>query len=125
MDHITKVHDNNDKPPNFDIYFPEDSKTRQHVNSNNLSPFTENSNEPRRGDMIGKRFLFPGDEDLPTGTWLVRRMVDNTYICVLVSDDNNGKSKSMATFDIGYVIMCYKRGEQERRENVHLSNFGL
>ena len=72
--------------------------------------------EPRRASLIDKQFNFPGFDDLPPGRWEVRRMVDDTYECCLVSDDPTLKNKE--TFDIGFVIALYKLDMQRLRENV-------
>ena len=96
-----------------DIYFPEDSLTRTNVRLMNIKPVVPTCTEPRRRDLIGKTWNFPGDEDYPPGVWTVRRMVGDTYICVCADPKVVPNTEP---FDIGYVISCYKHDLQKQRE---------
>ena len=108
MTHVTDINGNR-----VDIYFPEDGKERANVRLLNIKPVNPKSPEPRRADLIGKSFYFDEDDDLPHGDWTVHRMVGNTYYCVC---NDRTAVKNCETFDIGYVINCYKRDQQQQRE---------
>ena len=45
----------------FDVYFPEDCNDKKGVPVGNLRPVHSHSPEPRRGELIGKSFQYPGD----------------------------------------------------------------
>ena len=110
--HVTKKVTNT----TFDVYFPEDCNDKKGVAVGNLRPVHPHSPEPRRDELIGKSFEYPGDDDIPAGRWTVRRMKndENVYVCtahdpkaVINCDD----------FAIGFVIQCYKKDLQLQHEN--------
>ena len=70
----------------------------------------------KRSEMLGKEFFCDGDgDDFPPGRWKVRRIVDNEYLCVRLSGDNQNRSK-LENFDIGYVHHAYDETQQHLRE---------
>ena len=94
----------------FDVYFPEDYKIKKSVSLNNIRAVHEGCPEPTRGELLGKIFTFPGDDDVPCGRWKVRRIGNgcnsNKYYCTAM--DVNAKI-NCDEFEIGHVIECYKK----------------
>ena len=114
--HITKkVNDTT-----FDVYFPEDSKAKKSVPLVNIRPIQKNCTEPTRGQLIGKVFNDPGDEDVPPGRWTVRRLKgeENIYVCTSCDPD---ATVNCVDYDVGFVVSCYKNDLQRKYENPFLT----
>ena len=103
----------------FDVYFPEDYKKKKSVPLINIRPVRDECTEPTRGELLGKVFTYPGDKDVPSGPWKVRRIGSecNKYFCT--SMEPNAKINA-DDFEIGYVIKCYKKDLQRKYENPFL-----
>ena len=64
--------------------------------------------------MIGKEWIFDGDEEVSSGTWKVRQLIDdkNLYRCTRLT---GGEGTNLENFDVGHVIMQYVKQEKHRR----------
>ena len=80
-----------------------------------LRPLPPNSTAPRRTELLHKVWWFEGAHDLAAGLWKVRQIQGNEYRCTRVSG-GTPNCQNVENFDIGYVIRCYTRQEEEARE---------
>ena len=67
--------------------------------------------------MLNRTFYCDGDDDLAPGTWKVRRMVANQYVCTRLTGGSGPMVKNMEHFDVGYVIREVVISEQRSRES--------
>ena len=69
--------------------------------------------------MLGKEFVYEGDEDIPEGTtWKVRQVVDGDhgipeYRCCKTK---GGGRLNTTNFDVGFVMRTIKKQFEEQRE---------
>ena len=104
----------------FDVYFPEDKKQQQKVPLRNIRQVDPKCTEPKRAELVGKVFNYPGDDDVPPSRWTVRRIKgkENKYFCTCLDPNVTPNADDFA---IGYVISCYKKDRQHRHENPFLN----
>ena len=98
----------------YDVYFPEDFKVKKSVPASNIRPVDSSCTEPTRGELLGKVFFYPGDDEIPAGKWTVRRLQGNEYTCTCCDPK---ATLNIDNFEVGYVISCYKKDLQRRHEN--------
>ena len=115
--HVTKQNNAN----SFEVYFPEDFRVKKSVPIINIRPVDKKCTEPTRGQLIGKVFNYPGDDDVAPSQWKVRRLISekNTYFCTCLDPKLTPNADD---FEIGYVISCYKNDLQSKYENPFLTS---
>ena len=110
--HITAAN-----PTSYDVYFPDDGKTKKNVPFKDVREPDSFVKAYHRGDLIGRTFYCDGDVDLAPGEWKVRKIGEgNTYTWVRMTGGGRNP-KNCEEFDIGYVIREIVRQEQILREN--------
>ena len=114
--HVTTLDSTTDR---FTVYFPEDRKVKKNVSLHDIRPVNDSCTEPTRAEMLDKVFNYPGDDEVPSSKWKVRRIIgsENKYFCTCVTPNVTPNSDEFA---IGYVIKCYKDDRQKRHENPFL-----
>jgi len=86
------------------VYFPGDGKIKD-VTHDQVRLEQGEVKAPRRRDLLNKQFFCDGDgDDFPPGTWIVRRIQGNTYVCSRLTGAANLSQRNLEEFDIGYVI---------------------
>jgi len=106
----------------YTLYFPETSKTRKGYTPNRVRP--EQSPSRTRSYFLDKTFFDAADEDMPEGTWKVRRLAANgtEYTCVRLTGDSGPNNANIVNFDVGYVMRQVTEMMQKRREDVTCDN---
>ena len=66
-----------------------------------------------RSCMIGKVFEEEGDHELAAGTFRVRNIAENEYICIRVAGTEKGQ---LVNYKIGHVIKTYEEAKQKARQ---------
>ena len=97
----------------YTVYYPCDGSVRKNLPSSSIRPVEQSSTVPKRGDLLDELWDYEGDDELPPGTWKVRRVVGNTYQCTKI---RGAGTRNIETFDIGHVIHCWTRDKEARRE---------
>ena len=97
----------------YNVYFLF-GKTKDNVSESDIR--SSDSRYPRRGDMIGKDFIFSGAPDLAKGKFKVREILadKDMYRCTRVTGDG---PKMTEDFDIGWTIKEYMANVDKRRES--------
>ena len=101
----------------YDVYFVGDGQIKKGLKPNQVRIPPTNLTLFKRKDMLNAEFYDDGDDDLASGTWKVRRIieVDNTFTCVRLTD-GDAMSKNCEQFDIGYVFRTVQRARERVRE---------
>ena len=103
---------------NYNVYFVDDGKVKT-VHASTLKP--ERYPTPLRREYLNLEWFFDGAEDLASGRWKVRRIVDNEFVCTrLTGDLPKHVSQNIENFDIGYVMnQIHTQHEFHRKRRRH------
>ena len=103
----------------YDVYFPEDGMVKRRLPLTRLRSCPDSYAAPKVTDMLGKTFVYEGDDEIDEGTvWRVRQIVDGDngvpeYRCTLT--EGTGRL-NVTNFDVGYVMRTIKKQLEKDRE---------